>query len=114
VQNWGGILELRGKTVSFSKLLYRDRSEERGTENKQAEENIRTLTLSGRWETIVRVPVEFEENQTEGIIENANCKRNYFGKLYNNSERRVRAHKHTQHKRTRSYFSRTKNQVRTA
>jgi hypothetical protein len=50
-------------------LHNRDQSEKRGSEKGRVKERVRTLTLSGRSETVVRIPVEFEENQTEGLIE---------------------------------------------
>jgi predicted aspartyl protease len=62
------ILELRDQNFSILKtLLNRNQVEQRKLE-KGLHEEVRTLTLPSRSETLVRIKVESEENQTEGLI----------------------------------------------
>jgi predicted aspartyl protease len=58
------ILELKGETFTICKPL-----QNQYHSGKRESGKGRILTLSGRSETVVRIPVECEENQTEGLIE---------------------------------------------
>jgi hypothetical protein len=58
------ILELKGETFTICKPLQDQYHSGKGESGRG-----RMLTLSGRSETVVRIPVACEENQTEGLIE---------------------------------------------